>query len=128
MLADALPNRLGNRLIAARLAESGKGPETFSPVDRLCLIGRRGIGAQEFEPALRRRTGVKRLEVARLVELANRVFDERASLAGRRNGFERGEIFRYAILVGIWKRKALGILRLRPELAQVRRSSGSCVR
>ena len=86
MLADALPDRFGNRLIDAWLAETGKNPETFNPVDRLCYIGRRGIGALEFEPAHRRGTGERRLEVAQLVELANRVLDERANLAGRLDG------------------------------------------
>ncbi len=86
MLADALPDRFGNRLIDAWLAETGKSREAFNPVDRLCYIGRRGIGALEFEPALRKQTRAKRLEVARLVELANRVLDERADLAGRLDG------------------------------------------
>ena len=80
MLADALPDKFGNRLIDAWLADTGKSREAFNPVDRLCYIGRRGIGALEFEPALREQTRAKRLEVARLVELANRVLDERADL------------------------------------------------
>ena len=49
MLADALPDRFGNRLIDTWLAETGRSPETFNPVDRLCYIGRRGIGALEFD-------------------------------------------------------------------------------
>ena len=83
MLADALPDRFGNRLIDTWLADTGKSPEVFNPVDRLCYIGRRGIGALEFEPALRKHTRAKNLEVARLVDLANRVLGERANLAGR---------------------------------------------
>ena len=72
MLADALPDRFGNHLIDAWLAGSGQSPEDFNPVDRLCYIGRRGIGALEFEPALRKSTRAKKLEVARLVRLWNR--------------------------------------------------------
>ncbi len=86
MLADALPDRFGNRLIDAWLAETGKRPEDFNPVDRLCYIGRRGVGALEFAPALQRPTRAKKLEVARLVDLANRVLDDRANLAGRLDG------------------------------------------
>ena len=86
MLADALPDRFGNRLIDAWLADTGMSPEAFNPVDRLCYIGRRGIGALEFEPALRKQTRAKKLEVARLVDLANWVLDERAKLAGRLDG------------------------------------------
>ncbi len=86
MLADALPDRFGNRLIDAWLAETGSNPETFNPVDRLCYIGRRGIGALEFQPALRRPTDARRLEVTRLVDLANWVFVKRANLAGHLGG------------------------------------------
>ena len=86
MLADALPDRFGNRLIDAWLAETGQSPESFNPVDRLCYIGRRGIGALEFEPSLRKRTKAKKLEIARLVDLANRVLDERTHLAGALGG------------------------------------------
>ena len=100
MLADALPDRFGNRLIDAWLAETGRSPEAFNPVDRLCYIGRRGIGALEFEPALRRRTRANTLEVARLVDLANRVLDERANLAGRLDGKHGAEALEDILSVG----------------------------
>ncbi len=86
MLADALPDRFGTRLIDAWLAATGKSPQTFNSVDRLCYIGRRGMGALEFEPALRKQTRAKKLEVSRLVDMANRVLDQRANLAGRPGG------------------------------------------
>ena len=100
MLADALPDRFGNRLIDAWLAETGQSPEDFNPVDRLCYIGRRGIGALEFEPALRKRTKAKKLEVARLVDLANRVLDERANLFGRLGGETDAEALEDILSVG----------------------------
>ena len=100
MLADALPDRFGNRLIDAWLAETGQSPEDFNPVDRLCYIGRRGIGALEFEPALRKRTKAKKLEVARLVDLANRVLDERANLFGRLGGENDTEALEDILSVG----------------------------
>ena len=98
--ADALPDRFGNRLIDAWLAKTGRSPEAFDPVDRLCYIGRRGIGALEFEPALRRRTRANTLEVARLVDLANRVLDERAGLAGRFDGEHDAEAIEDILSVG----------------------------
>ena len=100
MLADALPDRFGNRLIDAWLAETGQSPEDFNPVDRLCYIGRRGIGALEFEPALRKQTRAKKLEVARLVDLANRVLDERANLFGRLGGENDAEALEDILSVG----------------------------
>lgn len=86
MLADALPDKFGNRLINAWLAETGRSLARFSPVDRLCYIGRRGIGALEFEPSVRGQTRSKRVEVAQLRQLANRVLCEREHLVGRLGG------------------------------------------
>ena len=100
MLADALPDTFGNRLIDTWLADTGKSPEVFNPVDRLCYIGRRGIGALEFEPALRKHTRAKNLEVARLVDLANRVLGERANLAGRLDGKNDAEALEDILSVG----------------------------
>ena len=100
MLADALPDRFGNRLIDAWLAETGQGPDTFNPVDRLCYIGRRGIGALEFEPALRKQTRAKKLIVARLVDLANQVLDERENLFGRLGGENDAEALEDILSVG----------------------------
>ena len=86
LLADALPDRYGNALIDVWLAETGRAAEDFNPVDRLCYIGRRGVGALKFEPELHRPDRTHRLGIARLVELAKRALDERGRLAGRLGG------------------------------------------
>ena len=86
LLADALPDRYGNALIDVWLAETGRAAEDFNPVDRLCYIGRRGVGALEFEPELHRPDRTHRLGIAQLVELAERALDERGRLAGRLGG------------------------------------------
>lgn len=81
LLADSLPDRFGNALIDAWLATQGRRPETFNPVERLCYIGVRGMGALEFAPAtgppLRRSA---RVQVDELVRLASQVLTHRASL------------------------------------------------
>lgn len=100
MLADALPDKFGNRLIDAWLAETGRSADRFSPVDRLCYIGNRGIGALEFEPTLRKATRSKKLEVAQLVDLANRVLSERENLAGRLGGENDAEALEDILSVG----------------------------
>ena len=82
LLADALPDRFGTRLIDVWVAETGRQPEDFSPVDRLCYIGKRAVGALEFEPALHTRDRGNEIEIAELVDLVNRVLDERSKLAG----------------------------------------------
>ena len=83
LLADALPDKYGDRLINTWLAEQGRTPESFNPVERLCYVGRRGMGALEFKPAVGG-TGRKpsKVEVSNLVRLANLVLDEKKSLEG----------------------------------------------
>lgn len=81
LLADSLPDKYGNRLIDAWLARTGRTPDRFHAVDRLCYTGRRGMGALEFEPT----TGPAddedhALEVAQLVELASLAFAEKTAL------------------------------------------------
>lgn len=100
MLADALPDKFGNRLIDAWLAETGRSVDRFNPVDRLCYIGNRGIGALEFEPTVRKVTKSKKLEVAQLVDLANRVLDERENLVGRLGGQDDAEAMEDILGVG----------------------------
>jgi len=82
LLADALPDRFGNHLIDAWLAAQGRRREDFSPVERLCYVGSRGLGALEFAPALR---GVPEaaapVDIAELVTLARDVLRERAGLS-----------------------------------------------
>ena len=81
LLADSLPDRYGNALIDAWLAGHGRAPESFDAVERLCYIGRRGMGALEFAPALGPSPSPRRdLQVAELVELASEVLSRREEL------------------------------------------------
>ena len=89
MLADSLPDKFGNALIDVWLAGQGRAPENFNPVERLCYIGTRGMGALEFQPAIfGTPTERRKLEIAALVELANRILDERIGLSGKLSGVD----------------------------------------
>jgi serine/threonine-protein kinase HipA len=52
LLADALPDRYGNQLINLWLAQQGRPQESMNPVEMLCFMGTRGMGALEFEPTV----------------------------------------------------------------------------
>jgi serine/threonine-protein kinase HipA len=81
LLADSLPDRYGHALIDAWLAAQGRAPESFNAVERLCYIGRRGMGALEFAPSQGPRSApVHDLQVAELVELASAVLSRRSAL------------------------------------------------
>lgn len=52
MLADALPDEFGNALIDAWMAKHGVQKKEITALDRLAYMGKRGMGALEFRPAL----------------------------------------------------------------------------
>ena len=101
MLADALPDRFGNALIDSWLAAQGRTAASFHSVERLCYMGRRGMGALEFEPALPGSpTGTGELDIAHLVELATRVLEERSGLRGVLAGEDDHHAIREILRVG----------------------------
>lgn len=80
LLADVLPDRYGNTLINAWLAQRGRPPGDMNPVELLCFIGKRGMGALEFEPAEPRTSDkATKIEVSAMVEAAAEI------LSGRQN-------------------------------------------
>jgi len=82
LLADSLPDRFGNLLINQWLAARGRNAADFNPVERLCYLGARGMGALEFRPSLRAGRDVAApLEIPELVRLANEALARRVALA-----------------------------------------------
>ncbi|MEZ6006041.1 MAG: type II toxin-antitoxin system HipA family toxin [Planctomycetota bacterium] len=80
LLSDSLPDRFGNALIDAWLASQGRTPASFHPVERLCYVGSRGMGALEFEPAFERGpAGPANLDVERLRALASQALTDRSA-------------------------------------------------
>ena len=74
LLSDSLPDKFGNKVIAAWLREQNKHPEDLNAIDRLCYTGQRGMGALEYRPALLDKEDVsERVTVEALSELADRV-------------------------------------------------------
>jgi serine/threonine-protein kinase HipA len=81
LLADSLPDRYGNALIDSWLDRQGRTPDSFNAVERLCYVGRRGMGALEFEPSLGPSpTPSHRIDVGGLAELAASVLSQRDRL------------------------------------------------
>lgn len=87
LLADSLPDKFGNAMIDAWLARVGRSPQSFNPVERLCYLGARGMGALEFQPVMHQGAGQDvALDVAELVGLANQVLSQREKLSGTLSG------------------------------------------
>jgi serine/threonine-protein kinase HipA len=78
LLADVLPDKYGNQLINSWLAQNGRPQNSMNPIEQLCFIGTRGMGALEFEPA--HFNPVKRtfqVEMDSLVNTAKKMLSER---------------------------------------------------
>lgn len=82
LLADALPDAYGTTLINAWLAANGRTPDSMNPVERLCYMGKRGLGALEFEPSLNteKETAVS-VEIKSLVEMAQQILGQRKTFS-----------------------------------------------
>ena len=80
LLADSLPDKFGNLLIDQWLAQQGRRPESFDPVERLCYLGNRAMGGLEFEPTLLADSAPEKLNLDALVQLANDALASRESL------------------------------------------------
>lgn len=78
LLADALPDKYGNQLINIWLAQNGRPPNSMNPVEQLCFIGARGMGALEFEPTqLKADKQTFAIEIKSLVEIAQKMLSNR---------------------------------------------------
>jgi serine/threonine-protein kinase HipA len=123
LLADSLPDKFGNAIIDAWLASQGRTAAGFNPVERLCYIGSRGMGALEFEPAtLGPPLGTNAVEVQSLVELANRILNERAGLGGVFSGHDDRKAIEDILRVGTSAggARAKAILAWNPETREFR--------
>lgn len=81
MLSDVLPDDFGNRLIDQWLALNNIPKSKFTPLDRLCYIGTRGMGALEFQPAKHiGQAQTTTLEVDKLAQLAEKILNTREKL------------------------------------------------
>ncbi|HMD57806.1 MAG TPA: type II toxin-antitoxin system HipA family toxin [Solirubrobacteraceae bacterium] len=102
LLADSLPDRYGNALIDTWLAGQGLDPESVDAVERLCYIGRRGMGALEYEPSQGPSPSRDHdLQVAELVELASEVLSHRQELVASLADGEREQAMLDILSVGM---------------------------
>ena len=78
LLADMLPDRYGNELINLWLARQGRPLDSMNPVETLCFIGSRGMGALEFEPAtLTESNSPFSVDIDSLVDIARKMLTKK---------------------------------------------------
>ena len=76
-LADSLPDAWGNQLFEFWRTSNHLSPSDITPLEKLSFIGRRGMGALEFEPDTSHIGKTDKIDVTSLINLAQRIFRER---------------------------------------------------
>ena len=79
-LADSLPDHWGNKVFEHWAAQNHLPKQRLTPVDKLAFIGRRGMGALEFIPAVSGLDSPKSIQIDSLYRLAQKIFDEREEI------------------------------------------------
>lgn len=109
MLADSLPDTYGRALFDRWLSLTGR--TTSNPVETLCFLGKRCMGALEFEPAID--TGYdsqQRFEIDSLVEVAREALDAKSEFGVNLNDDRKAaiaEILRLGTSAGGQRAKAI---------------------
>jgi len=123
LLADSLPDKYGEALINAWLASQGRTPGSFTPVERLCYVGRRGMGALEYEPVEGPDAEEDhQLDVAALVELASEALADREKFVANFEEGSRRQAMRDILRVGTSAggARAKALIAYNPDTNEVR--------
>lgn len=122
LLADSLPDKFGNKIIESWLAQQGRDPDSFNPVERLCYTGKRGMGALEYEPVISTFDEKSDpVEIKKLVRLAKEVLTNRKKLKANLHEKDENalqEIIKVGTSAGGARAKA--IIAYNPETGEVR--------
>ena len=76
-LADSLPDSWGNLVFERWRIENKIRNTDITPIEKLAFIGKRGMGALEFEPETEREDYATTLELKSLISLAEKIAKER---------------------------------------------------
>ena len=81
LIADSLPDKYGTQIIKEWFTSQGLANEEITPLDQLCYIGKRGMGALEFEPdkSIKGLDKSSLLHMEELTKLADSIFKDRKS-------------------------------------------------
>ncbi len=122
LLADSLPDRFGTALIDAWLARQGRDPGDFNPVERLCYVGPRGMGALEFLPAKGPKHLSVPIDIAALVELTSDILTKQTDLESSLAKASRKQALKDILRVGTSAggARAKAVIAWNPETNEVR--------
>ena len=108
MLADSLPDRYGDALINTWLSKQNRTLESFSPIERLCYMGNRGMGALEYVPSdgpIDNRE--EKLDIEKMLLLASNILSNRKDLRVEDNDMNMISLLKFGTSAGGARAKAI---------------------
>ena len=82
-VADSLPDAWGNQLFDLWRQQNHLANADITPLDKLSFIGKRGMGALEFQPEVAHDRRTSKIDMTLLADLAMRIYRERESVSVR---------------------------------------------
>lgn len=107
-IADSLPDHWGNVVFQKWLEANNLHTRQINAVDRLSFIGKRAMGAFEFQPAHIKEDASIDIELSSLYELANRIFNDRQNVSiDVNNGLIIEDLYKVGTSAGGQRPKAI---------------------
>lgn len=107
-IADSLPDHWGNVVFQKWLEANNLHTRQINAVDRLSFIGKRAMGAFEFQPAHIKEDASIDIKLSSLYELANRIFNDRQNVSiDVNNGLIIEDLYKVGTSAGGQRPKAI---------------------
>lgn len=111
LIDDSLPDKFGTQIIREYFSSKGLPTDSITPLDHLCYVGTRAMGALEFEPArdLDILNESSLLQIDELTHLAEDIFNKRTEFKANLKDQSKAlnDILRVGTSVGGAKPKAI---------------------
>lgn len=118
-IADSLPDSWGNQLFERWRIDNKLSLSDITPLEKLSFIGKRGMGALEFEPEVSELIRADKIDVKSLIDLAQRIFNEREHIK-----IEQGESVTMQSLIAVGTsaggRQPKAVIAVNRETSEVR--------
>lgn len=108
LLSDSMPDDFGNLMMKEWLRQKNLSINDINPVDRLTYVGKRGMGALEYEPISYKENNNYNVNVSDLLEVAKKVLeDKKDTIYNDLDKDSLSDILRMGTSVGGARAKAL---------------------
>jgi serine/threonine-protein kinase HipA len=74
MIADSLPDDFGNKMLVQWLVKNNISQNNLNAIEKLCYVGKRGMGALEYEPVFEQKSANSDINIAELLDVANAIY------------------------------------------------------